>query len=128
MLACLTRRAPAVLGKLDDFGDLMGVSRRTAWSDLEYLCSVNLLTKMPDYKVGRSYGRNGDAIEHRQQELDLFAIEVDSHSADADHLMVHARASCARHEVGQRVAEPADGWVAAGPTSNMVISTSEFNS
>ena len=40
MLACLTRRAPAVLGKLDDFGDLMGVSRRTAWSDLEYLCSV----------------------------------------------------------------------------------------
>lgn len=66
MLACLTRRAPAVLGKLDDFGDLMGVSRRTAWSDLEYLCSINLLTKMPDYKVGRSYGRNGDAIEHRQ--------------------------------------------------------------
>ncbi len=45
MLACLTRRAPAVLGKLDDFGDLMGVSRRTAWSDLEYLCSVNLLAK-----------------------------------------------------------------------------------
>lgn len=66
MLACLTRRAPAVLGKLDDFGDLMGVSRRTAWSDLEYLCSINLLTKMPDYKVGRSYGRNGEPIEHRQ--------------------------------------------------------------
>ena len=66
MLACLTRRAPAVLGKLDDFGDLMGVSRRTAWSDLEYLCSVNLLAKMPDYKVGRSYGRDGEAIEHRQ--------------------------------------------------------------
>lgn len=66
MLACLTRRAPAVLGKLDDFGDLMGVSRRTAWSDLEYLCSINLLTKMPDYKVGRSYGRAGEAIEHRQ--------------------------------------------------------------
>jgi hypothetical protein len=55
-----------VLGKLDDFGDLMGVSRRTAWSDLEYLCSINLLAKMPDYKVGRSYGRDGEAIEHRQ--------------------------------------------------------------
>lgn len=66
MLACLTRRAPAVLGKLDDFGALMGVSRRTAWADLEYLCSINLLAKMPDYKVGRSYGRDGEAIEHRQ--------------------------------------------------------------
>ena len=66
MLACLTRRAPAVLGKLDDFGALMGVCRRTAWADLEYLCSINLLAKMPDYKVGRSYGRNGEAIEHRQ--------------------------------------------------------------
>ena len=66
MLACLTRRAPAVLGKLDDFGALMGVSRRTAWADLEYLCSIGLLVKLSDFKVGKSYGRDGEPIDHRQ--------------------------------------------------------------
>lgn len=66
MLACLTRRAPAVLGKLDEFAALMGVCRRTAWSDLEYLTEIGLLVKMADYKVGRSYGRNGEPIDHRQ--------------------------------------------------------------
>lgn len=65
-LACLTRRAPAVIGKLEEFAQLAGVCRRTAWSDLVYLCDVGLLEKLPDFQPGRSYGRSGEAIDHRQ--------------------------------------------------------------
>lgn len=66
VLACLKRGAPAVRGSRGEWGTLLDVSAKTAWSDLQYLVERGWLERLSQF-IQRSYGRHGEVLHHRQQ-------------------------------------------------------------
>ncbi len=67
VLACLARQAPAVRGSRREWGDLLGCSAKTAWSDLQYLVDRGWLELLPQFVEQRSHGRRGEVLHHRQR-------------------------------------------------------------
>lgn len=66
VLCCAIRGAKAVEGTRHEWGQLIGRCGRTAWTYLEDLCELNWLEKLEQFRPGRSTGRDGKKLQHRQ--------------------------------------------------------------